>query len=68
MAYVTDRIIHDADAHTMEPPEWLDEFGSQQVRDYARTEFFAGEESPIFSEIDQCRTLHLDPEFRAKAE
>jgi predicted TIM-barrel fold metal-dependent hydrolase len=52
----------------MEPPEWLDEFGSQQVRDYARTEFFAGEESPIFSEIDQCRTLHLDPEFRAKAE
>ena len=68
MAYVTDRIIHDADAHTMEPPEWLDEFGSQQVRDYARTEFFAGEESPIFSEIDHCRTLHLDPEFRAKAE
>ena len=68
MVYVTDRIIHDADAHTMEPPEWLDEFGSQQVRDYARTEFFAGEESPIFSEIDHCRTLHLDPEFRAKAE
>ena len=68
MVYVTDRIIHDADAHTMEPPEWLDEFGSQQVRDYARTEFFAGEESPIFSEIDPCRTLHLDPEFRAKAE
>ena len=68
MVYVTDRMIHDADAHTMEPPEWLDEFGSQQVRDYARTEFFAGEESPIFSEIDHCRTLHLDPEFRAKAE
>ena len=68
MVYVTDRIIHDADAHTMEPPEWLDEFGSQQVRDYARTEFFAGEESPIFSEIDHCRTLHLDPEFRANAE
>ena len=68
MVYVTDRIIHDADAHTMEPPEWLDEFGSQQVRDYARTEFFAGEESPIFSEIDHCRALHLDPEFRAKAE
>ena len=68
MVYVTDRIIHDADAHTMEPPEWLDEFGSQQVRDYARTEFFAGEESPIFSEIDHCRTLHQDPEFRAKAE
>jgi len=68
MTYVTDRIIHDADAHTMEPPEWLDEFGSQAVRDYAKTQFFANEESPIFSEIDHCRTLHLDPDFRAKAE
>ena len=68
MTYVTDRIIHDADAHTMEPPEWLDEFGSQAVREYAKTQFFAHEESPIFSEIDHCRTLHLDPEFRADAE
>ncbi|HAF69730.1 MAG TPA: amidohydrolase [Acidimicrobiaceae bacterium] len=68
MTYVTDRIIHDADAHTMEPPEWLDEFGSQEVREYARTQFFANEESPIFSEIDHCRTLHIDPAFRATAE
>ena len=52
MAYVEDRIIHDADAHTMEPPEWLDEFGSRKVQEYARTKFFANEESPIFSEID----------------
>ena len=67
MAYVEDRIIHDADAHTMEPPEWLDEFGSRKVQEYARTKFFANEESPIFSEIDHCRTLHLDPDFRASA-
>ena len=33
MTYVTDRVIHDADAHTMEPPEWLDEFASKEVKD-----------------------------------
>ncbi len=68
MTDVTDRVIRDADAHTMEPPEWLDEFASKEVRDYARTKFFANEGSPIFNEIDQCRVLQSDPEFRASAE
>ena len=36
MAYVEDRIIHDADAHTMEPPEWLEPFASAEVIRYAR--------------------------------
>jgi len=68
MTYVTDRVIHDADAHTMEPPEWLDEFASKEVRDYARTKFIANEGNPIFNEIDHCRVLQSDAEFRASAE
>jgi hypothetical protein len=23
MAYISDRVVHDADAHIMEPPNWL---------------------------------------------
>ena len=68
MTYVKDRIIHDADAHTMEPPEWLDNFATKEVREYARSNFFESEESPIFSEIDHCRDLQQDSEFRASAE
>ena len=68
MTYVTDRVIHDADAHTMEPPEWLDEFASKEVKDYARTKFIANEGNPIFNGIDQCRVLQSDAEFLASAE
>ena len=31
MPYVQDRVIHDADAHTMEPPEWLNEFAPKPL-------------------------------------
>jgi len=35
MAYVTDRVIHDADAHVMETPEWIEGFASQRVLEVA---------------------------------
>ena len=66
--YVEDRVIHDADSHTMEPPEWLDEFASREVREYAQKNFSMSEHTPIFKEIDHCRSLQTDPEFRATAE
>jgi predicted TIM-barrel fold metal-dependent hydrolase len=73
MPYVENRVIHDADAHTMEPPEWLDEFGSPAVVDYARARFTSGGDDlggadKIAAEIERCRQLHTDPEFRADAE
>ncbi|MED5173763.1 MAG: amidohydrolase, partial [Actinomycetota bacterium] len=68
MPYVEDRVIHDADSHTMEPPEWLDEFASREVREYAHENFSINENTPIFREIDQCRSLHEDPDFRSAAE
>ena len=72
MPYVEDRIIHDADAHTMEPPEWLDGFGSKAVVDYAREHFSIGDDPDrngrVFEEIERCRALHDDPDFRAGAE
>ena len=73
MPYVENRVIHDADAHTMEPPEWLDGFGSAEAVAYARHRFGAGGDdlgghTKIAAEIEKCRTLHADPEFRARAE
>lgn len=67
MAYVEDRVIHDADAHTMEPPEWLDGYGSTEVVRYAREHFSIGEDDKVFADIDRCRELQADPEFRAGA-
>ena len=43
MAYVTDRVIHDADAHVMETPEWIEGFASQRVLDYALDHFDIGD-------------------------
>lgn len=68
MPYVENRVIHDADAHTMEPPEWLDSFGSKAVIDYARDHFSIGDNEKVFGEIERCRALQADPEFRAGAE
>jgi len=42
MPYVQDRVIHDADAHTVEPQEWLTEFATQRVIDYASQNLFFG--------------------------
>ena len=68
MPYVENRIIHDADAHTMEPPEWLDAFASKAVVRYARDHFSIGDNDRVFAEVDRCRELQADPEFRAGAE
>lgn len=67
MPYVENRIIHDADAHTMEPPEWLDEFGATSVVDYVKDHFSIGDNDVAFAEIDRCRGLQADTEFRATA-
>lgn len=66
MAYVEGRIIHDADAHTMEPPEWLEQFGSRAVNEYVLEHFSIGDNQAVFDQIDRCRELQCDPEFRAR--
>jgi len=72
MPYVEDRVIHDADAHTMEPPEWLEEFASARVVEYERSRYAGRDEgtlgrSPMEAEIERSRALHADDEFRAGA-
>ena len=32
MPYIADRVVHDADSHAMELPDWFGEFGTDQVK------------------------------------
>ncbi|MBT5755383.1 MAG: amidohydrolase, partial [Acidimicrobiaceae bacterium] len=68
MAYVTDRVIHDADAHVMETPEWIEGFASQRVLDYALDHFDIGDISATLTEIERSREMHADAEYQASAE
>ncbi len=68
MPYVTDRVIHDADAHVMETPEWIEPFATKAVNDYALANFDLGDVQTTLDEIERSRSLHLDPEYRAADE
>ena len=67
MGYVGERIIHDADAHIMEPPNWLIDHADPAWRDRMPkvfTESLApGEGEDRF--IAQARRNHDDPDYRS---
>lgn len=65
--YVEDRVIHDADAHTVEPQEWLDEFATQRVIDYASQNLLFGGDA-LLPMIDEARELQAQEAFRSNAE
>ncbi len=68
MAYVEERVIHDADAHTMEPPEWLEHHAPAAVRTYLAGNPLWEPSGPIGAEVDHCRDLQVDDQFRSEAE
>jgi hypothetical protein len=39
MPYIENKIVHDADAHTMELPNWFDDYGSQKIQKAFRQRF-----------------------------
>ncbi|MEZ5237061.1 MAG: amidohydrolase family protein [Acidimicrobiales bacterium] len=67
MPYVEGRVVHDADAHVMETPEWLDEFAPSRITTYLREHFDLGSNEAAFAEIDRSRALHADPDYAARA-
>lgn len=68
MPYVTDRIIHDADAHVMETPEWIEDYVSPELQQFALSKFDIGNVQATLDEIERSRALHADPEYRASDE
>ncbi|MCG8588283.1 MAG: amidohydrolase [Proteobacteria bacterium] len=68
MPYAEGRIIHDADSHVMETPDWLAPFTDARLRARLadlRSEDVSGEYA---SEFTRAEALHTDPEYRARDE
>jgi uncharacterized protein len=68
--YVEDRIVHDADAHIMETPDWLDSYLDPGLADRMAPRRFVGgvggtdgqQEERFF---DRMRKQQADPDYRA---
>ena len=77
MPYVTDRIVHDADAHIMETPTWLRDHADPGLRDRIRPlELSGGNElrqtgdpeeqlRDLTAAFDRLRVKHASAEYRA---
>lgn len=67
MPYTGDRIVHDADAHIMEPPDWLIEHADPAWR-HRMPRVFTEALQPgegAATEMDTYRARHADPAYRA---
>jgi predicted TIM-barrel fold metal-dependent hydrolase len=77
MPYVTGRIVHDADAHIMEPPTWLRDHADPGIRDRIKPlELASGNElrqtgdpdeqrRDLDTAFDRIRAKHASAEYRA---
>ena len=70
MPYIEDRIVHDADAHIMETPDWLDPYLDPGLAERMKPRRFVGgvggtdgqEEARFF---ERMRAQQADPAYRA---
>jgi predicted TIM-barrel fold metal-dependent hydrolase len=68
MPYVTGRVIHDADSHVVETPEWFIEYADPSLRPRMKPLYVATVKPGEESLIDQARRAHAAPEYRARDE
>ena len=61
MAYIEDRVVHDADSHVMELPHWLDDFATADVSAVFNARFRNGPGSAFAETVGR----HDDPAYRA---
>ena len=62
MPYITDRVVHDADSHAMELPDWFSEFGTDKVKKAFNHRFKYG------IDLQELPTIHKSPEYRSRNE
>src|SRR5207249_3074398 len=62
------RVVHDADSHVVETPDWLVPYADPDLRDRLAPLFVAAVKPGEETYIDQLRCRHADPAERAKAE
>ena len=63
MPYINNRIVHDADSHTMELPDWYDEFGTERVKEVFRKRFTKSQVGALES-MEALPGLHKKSEYR----
>ena len=61
MAYIEDRVVHDADSHVMELPRWLDDFATADVSTAFNARFRGRHANALTASVQQ----HDDPAYRA---
>jgi predicted TIM-barrel fold metal-dependent hydrolase len=66
---MTGRIIHDADSHLMESPDWFVPYADADIRDRMKPVFKVESSRPdtAFS-LDAFEAKHRDPDYRSEAE
>jgi uncharacterized protein len=68
MSYAEGRIIHDADSHVMETPEWLFSYADPDIRERLEPINLTGCKPGEETFIDELRRRHADPADRDEAE
>ena len=66
MPYAEGRVIHDADAHVMETPDWFEPYADPEVRPKLQPLYVASVKPGEDQFIDHFREQHADPDYRAK--
>jgi predicted TIM-barrel fold metal-dependent hydrolase len=64
MPYVEDRLVHDADSHVMETPDWLEPFADARTRARLAPLYVSTVAPGEESFIEELRRRHRDPEYR----
>lgn len=69
--YVEDRIVHDADAHIMETPDWLDPYLDPGLSERMEARHFVGGVGGTDGQVeerffDKMRAQQADPDYRAE--
>ena len=69
MPYVPEnRVVHDADAHVVETPDFFQEYADPDIRDRIPPLYVMNVAPGEADLIDHFRGRHADPEFRARDE
>ncbi|XOV89687.1 MAG: amidohydrolase family protein [Pseudomonadota bacterium] len=67
MPYITDRVVHDADAHVYEAPDWIEAFVDSSQRE--RLSRYLGPASEkVLAHINSVREKYQDPDYQARNE
>lgn len=68
MSYIEGRVVHDADAHIMEPPTWLRDYADASVRDRIELPGYSNELKQTGDEPDDLDTVFARLEDRHRSD